>query len=79
MEEDGLEEETPSSARRVYWRIRTPLTSIIDKLLGSDKIALCYILYRAFSIILAERLKATSADLVNTKKELKKLKANKSK
>ena len=52
--------------------------SIIDKLLGNDKIALCYILYRAFSIILAERLKATSADLVNTKKELKKLKANKS-
>jgi CRP/FNR family cyclic AMP-dependent transcriptional regulator len=52
--------------------------SIIDKLLGNDKIALCYILYRAFSIILAERLKATSADLVNAKKELIKLKANKS-
>ena len=32
----------------------------------------------AFSIILAERLKATSADLVNTKKELIELKANKS-
>jgi CRP-like cAMP-binding protein len=44
--------------------------SIIDKLLGSDKIALCYILYRAFSIILTERLKSTSAELVNTKKEL---------
>ena len=44
--------------------------SIIDKLLGSDKIALCYILYRAFSIILAERLKATSEELVNTKREL---------
>ena len=52
--------------------------SIIDELLGNDKIALCYILYRAFSIILAERLKATSADLVNTKKELKKLKTKKS-
>jgi len=26
LEEDGLEEETPSSARRVYWSIRTPLT-----------------------------------------------------
>ena len=59
--------------------------SIIDKLLGNDKIAFCYILYRAFSMILAERLKTTSAELVNTKreldsvkKELKKLKAKKS-
>jgi CRP-like cAMP-binding protein len=48
--------------------------SIIDKLLGSDKIALCYILYRAFSIILTERLKSTSAELVNTKKELDSIK-----
>ena len=48
--------------------------SIIDKLLGSDKIALCYTLYRAFSIILTERLKSTSAELVNTKKELDRVK-----
>ena len=59
--------------------------SIIDKLLGNDKIPLCYILFRAFSMILAERLKTTSAELVDTKreldsvkKELKKLKAKKS-
>ena len=59
--------------------------SVIDKLIGNDKIAFCYMLYRAFSMILAERLKATSADLVDTKseldranKELKKLKAKKS-
>jgi CRP-like cAMP-binding protein len=44
--------------------------SIIDKLLGDDKIAFCYMLYRAFSIILAERLKATSVELVDTKREL---------
>ena len=58
--------------------------SIIDKLSGHDKIAFCYILYRAFAIILVERLK-TRAKLVNTKreldrvkKELKKLKTKKS-
>ncbi len=59
--------------------------SIIDKFSGPDKFVFCYILYRAFSMILAERLKTTSVDLVNTKreldrvkKELKKFKANKS-
>ena len=59
--------------------------SIIDKFSGPDKFAFCYILYRAFSMILAERLKTTSAELVNTKteldrvkKELKKLKAKNS-
>ena len=58
--------------------------SIIDKFSGYDKFAFCYILYRAFSIILAERLKTTSAELANTKteldsvkKELKKLKSEK--
>ena len=44
--------------------------SIIDKLLGSDKIALCYILYRAFSIILSERLKMSNTELIDTKREL---------
>ncbi len=44
--------------------------SIIEKFSGPDKFAFCYILYRAFSIILAERLKATSVDLVNNKREL---------
>ena len=60
--------------------------SIIDKSSGHDKIAFCYILYRAFAISMAERLKTTSAELVNTKreldrvkKELKKLKTKKSK
>jgi len=28
LEEDGLEEETSFSARRLYCRIRTPLTSV---------------------------------------------------
>ena len=44
--------------------------AIIDEFSGHDKFAFCYILYRAFSMILAERLKTTSAELVNTKKQL---------
>ena len=44
--------------------------AIIDEFSGYDKLAFCYILYRAFSMILAERLKTTSAELVNTKKQL---------
>jgi len=50
--------------------------SIIEKFSGHDKFAFCYILYRAFSIILAERLKMTSAELVNTKRELDKINNN---
>ena len=44
--------------------------SIINEFSGHDKFAFCYILYRAFSTILAERLKATSAELVNARKQL---------
>ena len=44
--------------------------SIIDKFSGHDKLSFCYLLYRAFSMILAERLKTTSTELVNTKREL---------
>jgi CRP-like cAMP-binding protein len=44
--------------------------SVIDRLSENDKIAFCYILYRSFSMILAERLKTTSAELVITKREL---------
>ena len=48
--------------------------SVIDTLSENDKIAFCYILYRAFSTILTERLKTTSSELVNTKKELDRVK-----
>ena len=59
--------------------------AIVDKLSGHDKFAFCYILYRAFSIILADRLKITSEEFVQikreldqVKKELKKIKEQKS-
>ena len=48
--------------------------SVIDTLSETDKIAFCYILYRAFSTILTERLKTTSSELVSTKKELDRVK-----
>ena len=48
--------------------------SIIDKLSGHDKYAFCYILYRAFSVILADRLKITSEEFVQIKRELNRVK-----
>jgi len=48
--------------------------SYIDRLSGKDKIAFCYILYRIFSEILANRLRETSEELIKVKKENERLK-----
>lgn len=48
--------------------------SYIDRLTGNDRLAFCYVLYRIFSEILANRLRSTSNELVELKEELKRLK-----
>ena len=48
--------------------------SYIDRLSGKDRIAFCYILFRVFSEILADRLRITSNELVQTKQEIARLK-----
>ena len=48
--------------------------SYIDRLSGKDRIAFCYILFRVFSEILADRLRVTSNELVQTKQEIARLK-----
>ncbi len=44
--------------------------SYIDRLSGEDKLAFCYILFRVFSEILANRLRTTTEELVKTKEEV---------
>lgn len=43
--------------------------SYIDRLAGTDRLAFCYILYRIFAEILANRLRLTSDELIQLKKE----------
>jgi CRP-like cAMP-binding protein len=47
----------------------------IDRLSDNDRIAFCYILYRIFSEILADRLRLTTEELIKEKEENKKLKS----
>lgn len=49
--------------------------SYIDRLTGNDRVAFCYILYRIFAEILANRLRLTSEELVKTRNDLANLKA----
>ena len=44
------------------------------ELSGKDRIAFCYIIFRVFSEILADRLRITSEELVQAKNEIAKLK-----
>lgn len=44
--------------------------SYIDRLVGNDKLAFCYILYRVFSQILANRLRYTTDELIRLKEEM---------
>ena len=48
--------------------------SHIDRLSGNDRLSFCYILYRIFAEILANRLRVTSEELVAAKEEIKRLK-----
>ena len=50
--------------------------SYIDRLSDDDRIAFCYILYRIFSEILAERLRSTTEELIKEKEENKKLRSH---
>ncbi len=47
--------------------------SYIDRVSGSERMAFCYVLYRIFSEILANRLRRTSEALVQAKEEIKRL------
>ncbi|MEE8285467.1 MAG: hypothetical protein V3R72_02105, partial [Gammaproteobacteria bacterium] len=47
--------------------------SYIDRLSGHDRMAFCYVLYRVFSEILANRLRRTSEELIKAKEENKRL------
>jgi CRP/FNR family cyclic AMP-dependent transcriptional regulator len=49
--------------------------SYIDRLSDNDRIAFCYILYRIFSEILADRLRLTTEKLIKEKEENKKLRS----
>ena len=49
--------------------------SYIDRLSENDRIAFCYVLYRIFSEILADRLRLTTEELVKEKEENKKLRS----
>jgi CRP/FNR family cyclic AMP-dependent transcriptional regulator len=42
-------------------------SSYIDKLSGNDKLAFCYILFRVFAEVLANRLRVTSEELIKAK------------
>ena len=48
--------------------------SYIDRLASEDKLSFCYILFRVFAEILANRLRTTSEELVKTKEEIARLK-----
>ena len=47
--------------------------SYIDRLSGNDKLAFCYILFRVFAEILANRLRVTNEELVRAKEEIERL------
>ena len=49
--------------------------SYIDRLSDNDRIAFCYVLYRIFSEILADRLRLTTEELIKEKEENKKLRS----
>jgi len=49
--------------------------SYIDRLSDNDRVAFCYILYRIFSEILADRLRLTTDELIKEKEENKKLRS----
>lgn len=49
--------------------------SYIDRLSDNDRISFCYILYRIFSEILADRLRLTTEELIKEKEENKKLRS----
>jgi len=49
--------------------------SYIDRLSDKDRVAFCYILYRIFSEILADRLRSTTEELIKEKEENKKLRS----
>jgi len=49
--------------------------SYIDRLSGNDKVAFGYMLYRIFAESLANRLRLTSAELINANAEIMKLKS----
>ena len=51
--------------------------SNIDRVLGDDKYALRYIIYRGFAEVLANRLRVTTEELGRTKKELLRLESEK--
>ena len=48
--------------------------SCIDRLSGNERTAFCYILYRIFAEVLANRLRLTSDELIKVKEENKLLK-----
>ena len=47
--------------------------SYIDRLSGNEKLAFCYILYRIFAEILANRLRSTSEEVIKLREENKRL------
>jgi len=47
--------------------------SYINRLSGNDRVAFCYILYRIFAEILANRLRLTTEELIKEKEENKRL------
>jgi len=47
--------------------------SYIDRLTGNDKVAFCYVLYRIFCEIMANRLRITNDELIKAKEEIKRL------
>jgi hypothetical protein len=49
--------------------------SYIDRLSDNDRVAFCYILYRIFAEILADRLRLRSEELIKEKEENKKLRS----
>jgi CRP-like cAMP-binding protein len=50
--------------------------SHMDRLTGKDKLAFCYVLYRLFAEVLANRLRLTSEELIQVKEENKRLRSN---
>jgi CRP-like cAMP-binding protein len=51
-------------------------SSYVDRLSGNDKLAFCYILYRLFSEVLANRLRSTSEELIRLKDEVRRLRGD---
>ena len=51
-------------------------SSYVDKLSGNDKLAFCYLLYRLFAEILANRLRSTSEELSKLKEEVRRLQSD---